>query len=74
MISRVRALVTKSVNVLLVRLVSMVAGWQAAEDSSGASFKRDVPECVLTKIPKEWNYTALEAQGGETAAKSMHQL
>ena len=74
MISCVREIVTKSTNSLLVHLVSMVMGWQATEEPSGATFKQDVPESVLAKVPKEWNYTSLEARGKETASKCMYGL
>ncbi|XP_074494372.1 uncharacterized protein KIAA0825 homolog isoform X2 [Sebastes fasciatus] len=70
-ISCVRAIVTKSTNSLLVHLVSMVMGWQTTEEPSGASFKQNVPESILAKIPKEWNYTPLEARGKESAAKTV---
>lgn len=70
----VRAMVTKSTHSLLVHLVSMVMDWQTAEEPSGALFKRNVPESVLAKIPKEWSYTPLEARGKETATKSTHKL
>eukprot|EP00064_Thunnus_orientalis_P007290 superscaffoldBa00000798_g7310 len=73
-ISCVREIVTKSTNSLLVHLVSMVMGWQATEEPSGATFKQDVPESVLAKVPKEWNYTSLEARGKETASKSVISL
>lgn len=69
-----RAVVTKSTNSLLTHLVSMVMGWQATEEPSGVSSKQNVPESILAKIPKEWNYTPLEAQGKETATKSTHKL
>jgi len=67
----VRTTVTESTNSLLVHLVSMVTGWQTTEEPSGASFKQNVPESVTAKIPKEWNYTPLEARGKETS-KSTH--
>ncbi|XP_051279687.1 uncharacterized protein KIAA0825 homolog isoform X1 [Dicentrarchus labrax] len=67
----VRALVTKSTNNLLVHLVSMVTSLQATEEPSGALFKQNVPESVLAKIPKEWNYTPLETRGKETATKNV---
>lgn len=73
-ISCVQAIVTKSTNSLLVHLVSMVTSWQATEEPSGALIKRNVPESVLVKIPKEWNYTPLEAKGKEAATKSTHRL
>ncbi|KAL6114369.1 kiaa0825 [Pungitius sinensis] len=62
----VRAVVTKSTNSLLVHLVSMVMGFQTTEEPGGASYKQNVPERVLAKIPKEWNYPPLEAQGKES--------
>ncbi|KAM9360075.1 uncharacterized protein KIAA0825 homolog [Symphorus nematophorus] len=73
-VSCVRAIITKSTNSLLVHLVSMVMGWQVTEEPSGALFKRSVPESVLAKIPKEWNYTPPEAKGKETAAKTVISL
>ncbi|XP_056275657.1 uncharacterized protein KIAA0825 homolog isoform X2 [Pseudoliparis swirei] len=66
----VRTTVTESTNSLLVHLVSMVTGWQTTEEPSGASFKQNVPESVTAKIPKEWNYTPLEARGKETTVIS----
>ncbi|KAK1893063.1 putative protein KIAA0825 [Dissostichus eleginoides] len=69
-ISCVRAIVTKSIHSILIHLVSMVIGWQATEEPSGALFKQNVPESILAKIPKEWNYTPLEARGKETATKT----
>uniref|UniRef100_A0AAQ6IIW2 Uncharacterized protein n=1 Tax=Anabas testudineus TaxID=64144 RepID=A0AAQ6IIW2_ANATE len=68
-ISCIRAIVTKSTNSLLVHLVSMVMGWQVTEELSGALFKRKVPERVLVKIPKEWNYIPLEARVKESKSK-----
>ncbi|XP_071338749.1 uncharacterized protein KIAA0825 homolog isoform X2 [Trachinotus anak] len=73
-ITCVRDVVTKSTNNLMVHLVSMVMGWQATEELSGALFKRSVPESVLAKTPKEWNYTPLEARGKETATKTVISL
>uniref|UniRef100_A0AAQ4QR00 KIAA0825 n=1 Tax=Gasterosteus aculeatus aculeatus TaxID=481459 RepID=A0AAQ4QR00_GASAC len=70
-ISCVRAIVTKSTNSLLVHLVSMVMGWQTTEEPGGASCKQNVPERVLAKIPKDWNYPPLEAQGRETNSKTV---
>uniref|UniRef100_UPI0037E8A58D uncharacterized protein KIAA0825 homolog n=1 Tax=Semicossyphus pulcher TaxID=241346 RepID=UPI0037E8A58D len=67
----VRAILCKSTNSLLVHLVSMVTGWQATEEPSGVLFKQNVPESVLAKIPKDWNYTPLEARGKETTTKTV---
>lgn len=73
-ISCARAIVTNSTNSLLVHLVSMVTGWQAREEPRGALCKQNIPESVLVKIPKEWNYTSLEARGKEAATQSTHKL
>uniref|UniRef100_A0A3P8NX92 KIAA0825 n=1 Tax=Astatotilapia calliptera TaxID=8154 RepID=A0A3P8NX92_ASTCA len=73
-VSCVRDIVTKSTNSLLQHLVSMVLGWQATEEPGAALFKRTVPENVLAKIPKDWNYTPLDVKGKDTVAKSMHRL
>lgn len=70
-ISCLRATVAKSANGLLVHLVSLVISWQAKEEPSGALMKRTVPESVLVKIPREWNYKPPEALGKEAAAKGM---
>lgn len=71
-ISCIRSIVTKSTNSLLVHLVFMVMDWQVTEELSGALVKWKVSECVLAKLPKEWNYIPLEARGKET--KSKHRL
>lgn len=74
-ISCVRAIVTKSTRGILTHLVSMVMRWQATEVPSGALFKQGVPESVLAKVPKGWNYKSLDAGGKETASsKSMHEV
>ncbi|XP_029367115.1 uncharacterized protein KIAA0825 homolog [Echeneis naucrates] len=70
-VTLVRAIVTKSTNSLLMHLVSMVVGWQTTDELSGALFKQSVPEMILAKIPKEWNYSLLEARGKETLNKSV---
>lgn len=55
-----RESITKSTNGLLVRLNSMVLGWQATADPSGELYKWDIPECLFAIVPKEWNYTPQE--------------
>ncbi|XP_028312858.1 uncharacterized protein KIAA0825 homolog isoform X3 [Gouania willdenowi] len=69
-ISCIRAIVTKSINSLLVPLVSMVLSCQTKEEPFGASFKQKVPESVLSKIPKEWNYTPFNPMGKDTNVKA----
>ncbi|XP_063346069.1 uncharacterized protein KIAA0825 homolog isoform X2 [Pelmatolapia mariae] len=73
-VSCVRDIVTKSTNSLLLHLVSMVLGWQATEEPGAALFKRTVPENVLAKIPKDWNYTPLDVKGKDTVAKTIISL
>ncbi|XP_065821463.1 uncharacterized protein KIAA0825 homolog [Labrus bergylta] len=70
-ISCVRGIVSKSTNSLLVHLVSMVTSWQATEEPSAVLFKQNVPESILAKVPKEWNYTPQEARGKETLTKTV---
>ncbi|XP_030593401.1 uncharacterized protein KIAA0825 homolog [Archocentrus centrarchus] len=74
LISCVREIVTKSTNSLLEHLVSMVLGWQATEEPGGALFKRAVPESILAKIPKDWNYTPLDAKGKDTVHQTVISL
>ncbi|CAJ1068534.1 uncharacterized protein KIAA0825 homolog isoform X4 [Xyrichtys novacula] len=73
-ISCVRGMLNKSINSLLVHLVSMVMSWQATEDPCAALLRQTVPESILGKIPKDWNYTALEGRGRETPSKTIISL
>ncbi|XP_067376812.1 uncharacterized protein KIAA0825 homolog isoform X1 [Channa argus] len=73
-ISCVRTVVTKFSNTFLVHLVSMVMGWQATEEPTGALLKQALPECVLAKIPREWNYRSTETRGKETSTKTLVSL
>ncbi|XP_028269180.1 uncharacterized protein KIAA0825 homolog isoform X2 [Parambassis ranga] len=73
-ISGVRTIVTKSTNSILMHLVSMVLGWQATEQTHEVLFKHNVPESVLSKIPKEWNYTPLDAKGKDSVSKPVTTL
>ncbi|XP_023129482.2 uncharacterized protein KIAA0825 homolog isoform X1 [Amphiprion ocellaris] len=73
-ISCVRTIVAKSTNSLLVHLVSMVLGWQATEEPSGSLFKRNVPESVRSKIPKDWNYTPLDPRRKDLGNKTIISL
>lgn len=70
LISCVREMVTGAMSRLLKHLVSMVTIWQAKKEHSGALFKHHVPESIQAKIPKEWNYTPLDAKGKEAANNS----
>lgn len=70
-ISSVRTIIAKSTNSILVHVVSIVLGWQATEQTHEVLFKHNVPESVLSKIPKEWNYTPLDAKGKDSVSKRM---
>lgn len=71
-ISHIRATLSKSTNSLLVHLVPMVMSWQVTEEPFTAAVKQSVPESVLSKIPKEWNYTPLDGGEKETNTNSRH--
>ncbi|XP_047448436.1 uncharacterized protein KIAA0825 homolog isoform X2 [Mugil cephalus] len=70
----IRGIFTKSTNSLLIHLVSMVLGWQATAETSGDLSKRNLPESVLAKIPKEWNYAPPNARGGDAVTKTVISL
>ncbi|KAM4578924.1 uncharacterized protein KIAA0825 homolog [Fundulus diaphanus] len=67
----VRALVTKSTNTILVHLVSMVLAWQDTDEGKAALVKRKMPDSVLAKIPKDWNYGTADGRGKDTASKTV---
>ncbi|XP_020561665.1 uncharacterized protein KIAA0825 homolog isoform X3 [Oryzias latipes] len=58
----VRAIVATSIKSISAHLVSMVLVWQTTEGARESIFKRNLPESVLAKIPKEWNYTTLDVK------------
>ncbi|XP_007562817.1 uncharacterized protein KIAA0825 homolog isoform X1 [Poecilia formosa] len=71
----VRAFVKKSANSILLHLVSMAVAWQGTEDCSKAhQFKQKVPESVLAKIPKDWNYTLPDGRKKDTASEAVISL
>ncbi|XP_049618135.1 uncharacterized protein KIAA0825 homolog isoform X1 [Syngnathus scovelli] len=63
-VDRIRLIVTKSTNTILAHLVTMVTDWHATEERSEAS--KIVPESVLAKVPKSWNYVPVEVRAKET--------
>lgn len=67
-------MITGATRKLLKHLVSMVTVWQAQKEHGSASFQRHIPEGILAKIPKEWNYTPLEAKGKKAASNSERPL
>ncbi|KAJ8414941.1 hypothetical protein AAFF_G00024640 [Aldrovandia affinis] len=52
----VRATVIEPISSIVGQLVAMVMSWQASEGHSTPLLRQDVPESVLSKVPKEWNY------------------
>lgn len=65
---------TKSTNSILVQLVSMVLSWQATDESKEFLLKQNVPESVLAKIPKDWDFKTFDGRGKDSATKSMHKV
>ncbi|XP_066567941.1 uncharacterized protein KIAA0825 homolog isoform X2 [Amia ocellicauda] len=62
----VRAAVTKPIMNAVSHIYSMVHAWQAAENHGTFQNKQMVPECLLNKIPEEWNYTPREMKRKES--------
>ncbi|XP_017546621.2 uncharacterized protein KIAA0825 homolog isoform X3 [Pygocentrus nattereri] len=55
----IRTVMSKPISSLIGHLVSMI---QTYEDLPGTLLRQDLPESVLAKIPKEWNYTPQDAK------------
>ncbi|XP_016093785.1 uncharacterized protein KIAA0825 isoform X1 [Sinocyclocheilus grahami] len=66
----IRSIVCESTTKLLIHLVSMM---QACKDQSGPLVRQHIPENVLSKIPKEWNYIPQDPKFNETSKNSMNQ-
>lgn len=66
----VRAIVATSIKSISAHLVSMVLVWQTTEGARESIFKRNLPESVLAKIPKEWNYTTLDVKEKDSVNQS----
>ncbi|XP_076145168.1 uncharacterized protein KIAA0825 homolog [Alosa pseudoharengus] len=56
----VRGMVSRPTDGLLRQLVHMV---QASDDLPGALLQQEPPECLLSKVPKVWNYIPHDAKG-----------
>ncbi|KAG5260987.1 hypothetical protein AALO_G00298720 [Alosa alosa] len=56
----VRGIVSRPTDSLLRQLVHIV---QASEDLPGALLQQEPPECLLSKVPKVWNYIPHDAKG-----------
>lgn len=67
-------MVTASIDGITDKIVAMVTSWLASEDHAPALPTQVVPESVLSKIPKEWNYTSQNAQEKESANGTYHLL
>nr|XP_023835025.1 uncharacterized protein KIAA0825 homolog [Salvelinus alpinus] len=66
-ISFIRGVVNQPVHCLLGHLVTMVLAWQASEEPCSPLLRRDVPDNILTKVPKEWSYSIQTPKGRESA-------
>ncbi|XP_072520951.1 uncharacterized protein KIAA0825 homolog isoform X2 [Salminus brasiliensis] len=64
----VRAVLSKPINSLIGHLVNMM---QACEDLPGTLVRQELPESVLAKIPKEWNYTPHEAKNKHSSKNNI---
>lgn len=60
MLRCIRRLVSRPVEGLLRQLVHIV---QASDDRPGSLLQRDAPDCLLSKVPKGWNYSPHDAKG-----------
>ncbi|KAK7164992.1 hypothetical protein R3I94_003391 [Phoxinus phoxinus] len=65
----IRSIVCKSTNKVLSHLVSMM---QENKDQSGPLVRQHLPENVLSKIPKEWNYIPQDPKLNETNKSNMN--
>ncbi|XP_073696093.1 uncharacterized protein KIAA0825 homolog [Garra rufa] len=65
----IRSIVCESTTKLLIHLVRMM---QACKDQSGPLVPQHLPETVLSKIPKEWNYIPQDPKFNESSKNSMN--
>uniref|UniRef100_A0A671KD88 KIAA0825 n=1 Tax=Sinocyclocheilus anshuiensis TaxID=1608454 RepID=A0A671KD88_9TELE len=65
----IRSIVCESTTKLLIHLVSMM---QAYKDQTGPMVGQHLPENVLSKIPKEWNYIPQDPKFNETSKNNMN--
>ncbi|KAJ8006140.1 hypothetical protein DPEC_G00125150 [Dallia pectoralis] len=56
-VSCIRAVFSQPVQRLLDPLVNMVLTRRASEEPSSPLFRRDPPDSVLSRVPREWSYT-----------------
>ncbi|KAI4876814.1 hypothetical protein NFI96_033601, partial [Prochilodus magdalenae] len=59
LIKCIRAVLSKPISSLIGHLVSMM---QMCEDLPGTLLRQELPETILAKIPKEWNYSPPDAK------------
>ena len=69
MLRCIRAMVSRPTDSLLRQLVTIVQS--SSEDLPGSLLQHHAPECLLSKVPKVWNYIPHDARGKDTS-KSMH--
>lgn len=52
----------------------MVLSWQATDESKEVLLKQNVPESILAKIPKDWDFKTFDRRGKDCAIKSMYKV
>ncbi|KAG5841074.1 hypothetical protein ANANG_G00195730 [Anguilla anguilla] len=62
-----RATMTESIDGIVGKIVAMVTSWQASDDRASSLPAQVVPESVLSKVPKEWNYMSQDPKEKEAA-------
>ncbi|XP_043920398.1 uncharacterized protein KIAA0825 homolog [Protopterus annectens] len=65
---------TNSVKNTIEQVISLVCGWQKVDNHGSYFCKQTVPESLLKKIPKEWNYTPGEFKRKESGKSSTRLL
>ncbi|XP_041041895.1 uncharacterized protein KIAA0825 homolog isoform X1 [Carcharodon carcharias] len=58
--------ISKASKAILKQVVSLVLMWQAVENPGTYHYKQMLPESLLSKIPKAWDYIPREFKRGES--------
>ncbi|XP_067838946.1 uncharacterized protein KIAA0825 homolog isoform X2 [Heptranchias perlo] len=58
--------ISKAIKTILKQIISLVLVWQAVENSGTYHHKQMLPESLLSKIPKEWDYVPREFKRRES--------
>ncbi|XP_056314448.1 uncharacterized protein KIAA0825 homolog [Danio aesculapii] len=65
----IKSIICESTSKLQIQLVSMM---QTCKDPSGPLVRQQLPESILGKIPKEWNYIAQDQKCDDTNKSSIN--